>query len=281
MQRESAGQFGDTGAGNSPEGEIFRDPRIRSVVWRDLVSVRRGEVIAELLLPAAWLALSLGTARLGWYIPALALSFMFFLAGLRVVHNAFHHALGLPRWADDAVLWVMSLIMLGSLHAVRYNHLRHHNPMGEEDVEGRSAEMPWWQALLYGPVFTVHLHSTALRRGTFPLRAAVLSQLAMNAVWIAFVFGVSGSPVLRYQVLAMCGAHCFTAFFAVWTVHHHCDRSHYLARTLRNRVKNAVTFNMFRHIEHHLFPAVPTCHLPELSVRLDRAAPELKSKIVF
>jgi fatty acid desaturase len=38
---------------------------------------------------------------------------------------------------------------------------------------------------------------------------------------------------------------------------------------------------MFRHIEHHLFPAVPTRHLAKLSERLDVAAPELKSKIVF
>lgn len=265
-----------------PEARIFRDPRIRSVPWRDLVSVRRGEVIAELLWPSAWLCLSLVAAGTGWYFAALGLSFMFFLAGLRVVHNAFHHALGMPRWADDAVLWVMSLIMLGSLHAVRYNHLRHHRLMlGEGDVEGRSAEMSWWRALLYGPVFTILLHVTAIRRGTLQLKATAIAQLAMTAAWIAFVFGFSGSAVLRYHVIAMSAAHCLTAFFAVWTVHHHCDRTHYLARTLRNRVKNAVTFDMFRHIEHHLFPAVPTCHLAELSVRLDRAAPELKKRIVF
>jgi len=268
-------------------GDIMRDPRVRAVAWRDLVAVRSVEVVSELLLPTVWLALSLVAAGLCsytsyWYIPALALSFMFFLAGLRVAHNAFHHALGLPRWADTVVLWAMSLIMLGSLHAVRYNHLRHHRlVMGEEDEEGRSANMPWWLAMLYGPIFTLRLHATALRRGTMQLKATVIGQLAMNGAWIWFVFAFSGSRVLRYQVMAMGAAHCFTAFFAVWTVHHHCDRTHYLARTLRNRVKNAVTFDMFRHIEHHLFPAVPTCHLAELSVRLDQAAPELKSRIVF
>jgi fatty acid desaturase len=34
-------------------------------------------------------------------------------------------------------------------------------------------------------------------------------------------------------------------------------------------------------VEHHLFPAVPTCHLPELSKRLDEVAPELLSKNVW
>lgn len=261
---------------------IFNDPRIRSILWRDLVDVSRHEVVAELLLPTVWLALSLGAAAFGWHISALGLSFIFFLAGLRLIHNAFHHALGLSRRATDAVLWAMSLIMLGSMHAVRFNHLRHHRLMlGEGDVEGRSAEMPWWRALLFGPAFTVLLHVTALRHGTQQLRATVIGELLMNATWIALVFRVFNSGILRYHVVAMAAGHCLTAFFAVWTVHHHCDRTHHLARTLRNRIKNAITFDMFRHIEHHLFPAVPTCHLTELSDRLDAVAPELKQKIVF
>jgi fatty acid desaturase len=207
---------------------------------------------------------------------------MFFLAGLRIVHNAFHYALGLSRPLTDGILWIMSIVMLSSLHAVRFNHLRHHRLMlGEADVEGRSAEMPWWRALLFGPAFTILLHTTALRRGTRRLKATVIAQLFLNACWITYVMRFSDSHVLRYHVTAMSLGHCFTAFFAVWTVHHHCDRTHYLARTLRNRVKNAITFDMFRHIEHHLFPAVPTCHLAQLSVRLDVAAPELKQKIVF
>ena len=261
---------------------IQSDPRIRAVAWRDLVRVGNFEIVREFLLPSTWLALSLGAAALGWYGPALGLSFLFFLAGLRMVHNAFHHALGLPQWADAAVLWAMSVLMLGSMDAVRFNHLRHHRlVLGEGDVEGRSAGMPWWRALLFGPLFTILLHTTAVRLGTRQLVATVAGQLGLNILWIAWVFGFSGSATLRYHVMAMSLGHCFTAFFAVWTVHHHCDRTHYLARTLRSRLKNAVTFDMFRHIEHHLFPAVPTCHLAELSQRLDQAAPELKRKLVF
>jgi uncharacterized membrane protein YphA (DoxX/SURF4 family) len=45
---------------------------------------------------------------------------------------------------------------------------------------------------------------------------------------------------------------------------------HYTARTLRSKIKNGITFNMFLHIEHHLFPRVPTCHLGELSRRRSR-----------
>jgi fatty acid desaturase len=265
-----------------PAESIFHDPRVRRVVWRDLVPVTHREAVAELLLPLTWLSLSLAAAYFGWFLASLPLSFIFFLTGLRIVHNAFHGALGLPRRADDAVMWVMSLVMLGSLHAVRFNHLRHHKGMlGEDDVEGRSAAMPAWRTLLFGPAFTVLLHTTALRHGGRRLKAIVCGELLMDAFWIAWVLGFSGSNMLKYHVIAMSIAHCLTAFFAVWTVHHHCDRTHYLARTLRGRIKNAITFDMFRHIEHHLFPAVPTRHLAALSERLDAEAPELKQKIVF
>jgi fatty acid desaturase len=252
------------------------------VIWRDLVSVTPLEILWELLLPAAWLSASLVFAARGYYPIAVGLSFMFFLTGLRLVHNAFHSALGLSRRATDAVLWVMSLVMLGSMHAVRFNHMRHHRlRLGEGDVEGRSADMPAWGALLFGPVFPILLHATALRYGNWKLRSIVVAELGMTALWVTLVFSALPSPTLRYHVIVMAAGQCFTAFFAVWTVHHHCDRTHYIARTLRNRVKNGITFNMFLHVEHHLCPQVPTCHLPELSKRIDRAMPELKRKIVF
>ena len=266
----------------APSPDIFHDPRLRAVGWRDLVSVSPFEILWEPALPAAWLAASLLTAAYGHLIIALGFSFVFFLTGLRLIHNAFHSALGLSRRATDVVLWIMSLAMLGSMHAVQFNHLRHHRlALSEGDVEGRHADMPAWRALLFGPAFPVLLHVTALRDGNRKLRATVVGELLLSAVWIALVFKGFDCSTLRYHVSAMALGQCLTAFFAVWTVHHHCDRTHYIARTLRNKFKNGITFNMFLHIEHHLFPRVPTCHLPELSRRIDRVAPELKSKIVF
>lgn len=207
---------------------------------------------------------------------------MFFLTGLRIVHNSFHAALGVPRVATEAVLWTMSGLMLGSMHAVRFNHLRHHKHLlNEEAVEGKSAAMSAWGALRFGPAFPALLHVAALRLGDERLRAQVRGGLAMSGLCVALIFGVLELSWLRYHVLAMGAGQCLTAFFAVWTVHHHCDRSHYIGRTLRNRVKNLLTCNMFLHIEHLLFPRVPTCQLPRLSVRIDEVAPELKKKLVF
>ena len=85
---------------------------------------------------------------------------------------------------------------------------------------------------------------------------------------------------LRYHALAMLAGHCLTSFFAVWTVHHDCDEK-VPARTIRGRLKSFVTYEMFYHLEHHLFPAVPTRRLLELAQRLDAVAPELTAKRVF
>jgi fatty acid desaturase len=103
----------------------------------------------------------------------------------------------------------------------------------------------------------------------------------LNLVGITLVFALLNVPALAYHIIAMAIGQCFTAFFAVWTVHHDCDRSHYIARTLRGTLISIVTFDMFYHVEHHLFPQVPTKHLPQLAERLDTAAPELQEKRVF
>jgi hypothetical protein len=40
--------------------------------------------------------------------------------------------------------------------------------------------------------------------------------------------------------------------------------------------KNKLTFNMFYHLEHHLFPAVSTIKMPELARRIDAQLPEIE-----
>lgn len=49
----------------------------------------------------------------------------------------------------------------------------------------------------------------------------------------------------------------------------------------RNGLKSKLTYDMFYHVEHHLFPAVPTCRLRILARRLDQAAPEFGAQGLF
>lgn len=128
------------------------DERLKCVMWRDLVPLKRGEIVSEVALSLPWLLLSLALASFRIYPAALALSFVFFLAGLRQVHNAFHYALGLSR----AILRcrdVRSKCANARVHARRaVNHLAHHTHcLSEHDVEGTSARITGWQAILTGP----------------------------------------------------------------------------------------------------------------------------------
>jgi fatty acid desaturase len=149
--------------------------------------------------------------------------------------------------------------------------------MAEEDLEAMSARGNAWQALLIGPWFPVRLHLTALVRARGRVRRWIVAELLGNALWLGLVLGVLDVPLLRLHVLSMAVGQCLTAFFAVWTVHRDCEHSHFIARTLRRPFLNLISFNMFFHVEHHLFPKVPTCHLPRLATRIDQVAPELQS----
>jgi fatty acid desaturase len=268
--------------------EILRDPRLEGVEWQDLCKLGPLEVAYEVAIYLPWLVASLVFAHLGttghvlWLLPALASSFMFFLCGLRQVHNAFHYAVGVSPRTHEWLMFVLSPLMMSAMHAVQWNHLRHHRHcMDDDDVEAFSARMPGWKALLTGPQFPVRLHHAALTLGKPRIRRWIWAELAAIAGMFALAFAVFDAAWLQYHVIAMVVGQCFSAFFAVWTVHHDCDRTHFIARTLRNEVKSFVSYNMFYHVEHHLFPAVPTCHLPALSKRLDAVAPELRSKNVW
>ena len=236
----------------------------------------------ELTLGLPWLAGMWACARQGWWAPSLALAFVWFLVGLRLVHDAFHQNLGLSARGHDALLWVMSALMGSSMHAIRFNHLRHHKHCMDEreDVEAWSARLPAHKALLYGPYFPLLLHAHAWRRGKRGLRAWMALELGTLGALGALAWALR-LELLGWHLGVMLVGQCLTAFFAVWTVHHDCDRSHFIARTIRGRLKSVMTFNMFYHVEHHLFPQVPTYNLPKLARRLDEHAPELSQRRVF
>ena len=89
---------------------------------------------------------------------------------LRVAHNGYHNALGLPRGATDVTLWLMSGLMMLPLHAVKVTHLEHHKHcLGELDIEGEAGRKSFWSVVAYGPRLPIDVLRAAWREG---LRAA-------------------------------------------------------------------------------------------------------------
>lgn len=258
------------------------DPGLNRVEWRDLLQLTPRDTANEVLLSVPWLLGSWIAIAYGWWIVALACSFMFFLTGLRQVHNAYHHSVGLPPWGDHAMMLVLSVLMLGSMHAVCINHLRHHRYcMREDDVEAMGARLPWWGAILLGPRYPWSLHTMALKVASTSQRRWIVLELLLNALWIVAVFLWFDALWLQYHVIAMAVGQCFTAFFAVWTTHHDCDGTPFIARSIRNRFKSLLAYDMFYHFEHHTWPAVPTCKLHVLAARLDEAHPDHRPPLVY
>ncbi len=245
-----------------------------AVIWRDLVALSRTEQVWELTLSLPWLVASLACYAAGWWMIGLACSFFFFLTGLRQSHNAQHSALGVGRPGHDLLLFALSVLMLSSMHAVRVTHLHHHKHcLDADDHEARHAGWPWWRAIALGPAFPISLHVQAWRLGGTRDRAWIAAELAASVGSVALALGLTaiGAPVpaLSWHLGAMATGECFTGFFAVWIVHRGCSADGPVARTQRGWLKNVVSYSMFYHLEHHLWPAVPTCHLGRLAERLD------------
>jgi fatty acid desaturase len=262
--------------------EDSRDPRLSSVAWQDLLVLSGRERLWELTLPLPWLAGSLAAYASGWWWLGGIGSFFFFLTGLRLSHHAQHRSLGIGRGAHDLVLFLLSLAMVASMHAVQVTHLHHHrHTLEADDIEAAYVHLAWWRVLLMGAAFPVKLHRSAWRLAASGKRGWICAEVGAILAWLAAAWFVLDVACLRWHATAMAIGECFTGFFCVWTVHHGCDARGQVARTQRGWLMNFVSYSMFYHLEHHLYPAVPTCHLPVLAERLDRAAPELREMAVF
>ena len=259
------------------------------VAWQDLRKLTHAQIIYNVVLPYPFLLLSWWFASQSWYVLACGASYLFFAAAFRQAHDGYHHSLGSGKRMITALLLLLSILLLTSLHSIRATHMEHHrNPLGDSDIEGSLAKATWWQAMLGGVSYRLaiyrqgwRLSSTRNRRLIwleFGLIASVFMIAAGLIIFTASAISVL-AQVLIYHIATMMLANASVGIIAVWSVHHDCDET--VARTERNPLINVLTFNLLYHVEHHLFPAIPSNHLPELAKRLDKAAPHLTKAAVL
>ena len=254
---------------------------LQKVEWKDLRSLSFKEMLIENNLTIPWFVVSITLAYWGYYVMALPFSAFFFLTGLRQVHNGFHNSLGTNNFLTWLSLYINSILMMVSIHAVKFNHIRHHKYcLTEEDYEGKSAGMTWYGAILYGPIHIFLIHKVTLQLANNNYKKNVILELVSIALVTAVVVYFK-IWFLMYHLTVMIIGEFLMAFFAVWTVHHDTHDSPDFARTQRTGWKNTITFSMFYHLEHHLFPAVPTIKLQELANRIDKVLPEIEKKQTF
>src|SRR5436190_7254543 len=113
-------------ASPSPEPAAQSLPTLAEV-GRDLLALPRWRSLLSLLLPFVLFGGYVLAASSGWWAAAVVcvviLSFVTFGS---VSHDLVHRSLGLPRWANDRLLFAIELLMLRSGRAYRLVHLNHH-----------------------------------------------------------------------------------------------------------------------------------------------------------
>ena len=249
--------------------------------WQDLVSYKPWEIIKEISLPIPWFVLEMWAASNQNYVLMLFAASYFFLTCLRLSHNAFHYCIGVSRTATKAVMLLLSVFMMTSMRATLYTHMQHHRHCLEDnDVEGYIAKLGFWSMLLQAPLFTIKLHREALSRSAnenLKQNSWIKFEIALNVLWMLAVWLWLDIDALKIHTVMMLLSHALSPMFTVWCVHHDCDdgsdddHSSFDSRTLRSSWMSPLAYNMFFHLEHHTYPAIPTCHLPALAERLDRA----------
>lgn len=211
-------------------------------------------------------------AGLWWLTPFLV--FLVFVAVVTVTHDVVHGSLGLTRRQTDWALFAMGAVLLESGHAYRSTHLRHHQVFpGPDDPEGDPARLSLLNAVLWGPLFLPRLWYWSYARskpGSTQRRWLVAEAAWALAVLTAGLCLLPRTPaVLVYAALAVVGSWVYPLLTVHLPHRHYGDTALSQTHTLRGRLVPALFLELTYHLEHHLYPEVPSHNLPELSRRLD------------
>lgn len=208
-----------------------------------------------------------------WWLTPFAV-FLVFVAVVTVTHDVVHGSLGLSRRQTEWALFAMGAVLLESGHAYRVTHLRHHRVFpGPDDPEGDPARLSLLKAVLWGPLFLPRLWYWSYARSK--ARGATRRWLVAEAAW-ALAVAATGlwllprSPaVLIYAALAIVGSWVYPLLTVHLPHRDYGDTPLSQTHTLRGRIVPALFLELTYHLEHHLYPEVPSHNLPELSRRLD------------
>jgi fatty acid desaturase len=232
-----------------------------------LVTTRRQRILA-LTRPYLGVAAFALLAWLGWWWLTPLVVFSIFVAVVTVTHDVVHRTLGLGPRQTDWALFLLGAVLLESGHAYRITHEQHHRLFPHpDDPEGYPANLSLLGAVCYGPVFLVRLWCWAYRRNRED-RTWLLAEAALPLA--ALATGALLSPwVLGYAVMAIVGSWVYPLLTVYLPHHDYGDTPLTQTRTVRGRIIPAVFLELTYHLEHHLYPQVPSHNLAELARRLD------------
>ena len=243
------------------------------VLGRDLLVVSSRQRIWSIARPFSCAAAYFVFAFNGWWIPAvLAVAGLMFITYVSTSHDLLHRTLGLPRRANEILLSAVEMLALRSGHAFRISHLCHHRHFpDDEDVEGKVARMSLGRALLEGVGQQTRLFVWVWPRA----RPSEKYWMVLEATWAVAVVAAGvvlwpHTPVLLVYVLLIVTSSWLYPVATVW-IPHRADTDDVLRQThaVRGRIVPELFLQHTYHLEHHLYPSVPSFNWQKLSRRLD------------
>lgn len=237
----------------------------------DLLETTPTQRVLSLSRPFACAALYFVFAALGWWPLALLAVALLFVTIVATTHDLVHGTLGLPRRWNEALICLTGMIVLESGHAYRATHLQHHRMFpDEEDPEGDPARMSFVRALLEGPIFLVRLWLWAWReapreRGWLLFEAGWFVAVALAGLWL----WPTTPALLLYVGLVIAGSWVYPVATVYLPHNAHGENALFQTYTLRGALIPRLFLELTYHLEHHLYPAVPSHHYAELARRLE------------
>lgn len=243
----------------------------------ELTTTTRWQRWLTLSRPFAAIALYVGVAKAGWWPLAPIAVFLVFVAVVTATHDVVHRALGLSRRATDRWLFILGAMLGASGHSYRATHLQHHRVFpGADDPEGEPARMTFWQAVIHGPLFLPKLWVWSFQRSKKIERRWLLAEASVAP--IAILVGVAVWPgsiwpgsfgLLAYVVMVLNGSWVFPLLTVHLPHRDYGDTRLTQTHTVRDPIVSRLFLELTYHLEHHLYPQVPTHHLAELGDRLE------------
>jgi beta-carotene hydroxylase len=195
-----------------------------------------------------------------------------------------HNSLGLRRRTNSLLLGLLSLLMLDSGHALQATHAAHHRQFpGPSDPEAYMATWTVWRVLLEGPRYRYRLwawawRSPATHRATLLVEFAAHSAIVSGAA--AAALHGSHRALSVFVAVALVGSWLFPVI-SVTAVHDADGLTAYQqSKTMRGRIVPASMLGMGYHLEHHLWPMIPSHHLAETARRTQQILEAQNARIV-
>ncbi|MEL6615559.1 MAG: fatty acid desaturase, partial [Bacteroidota bacterium] len=200
------------------------------------------------------------------------------------MHGTLFRASGVNRWVSVG----LGATVLMSFTAYQVLHSLHHDELGNDDDPddyhaltgdtGRFFLLQWLRLTVGTFIYLLAIPVTAANRGTPKDRRRMLQEypLVIAGVGLAFVF--APADVLVWAWAAALPVVAAMVQIRGLTQHGLTERDDALLASRTVRPHPVVAFFLLHenlHLEHHLFPEVPSYHLPELHrlvwARLPRA----------